>query len=450
MSKTDVSNNPIILTPDLPDTAESHQDIDLAEAEKHLTLVRQYCVSKLPSLASLSTYIKHKVLPPDDQRFHCVAFTDGSIIGYGNIFFEEQIKAQAAIVTHEILHVALRHPQRAFVLSKQHGYKYGGDNFDARVWNLAADCIVNLSVFSLRWVEMPSCGCVAFHDLLDPGTLKQWPEHTWSVEKLYHKLMDTRDSDPVLGFIGRVASGSSSKLLDDVVLGSGSVVPDTPEEARNWGRRLERAAAGELSSGALRKVLFDNQKTDTPWQTILRRHVSHAVMPTTTVDLSRPSRAVLSKTKAASIFNPSWRIPYDPGKMPGMGIKRIVVCVDTSGSISDKVIAEFCCEINSIRQRTGAEVVVIFADAKVGSVAYVKQNDSLESAIAKAGGVTGGGGTCFIPAVEMANTIKDASVIVYLTDMMGNFPTSSRLPLIWAATHEPATQPPCGKVIRIK
>ena len=458
--------------PTMVQTPQGPHKISIRQAQEQVDKVRHYCIALSEGFAILASNVEHKVLTPASDMFNHIAFTDGRSVWYGSGFFVENTRAQAAIVIHEVLHVALRHPQRALAFSEDYGHPHGGENFNPRIWNLAADCIVNLAVKAASSMcDMPKCGGIEFSTLLDDATLKEWPPHRWNLERLYSYLCSQANGGGGGGKgSGKTAGGISNSLsklkkaLDDILNGKanadsllsdldallsrkGAVRKDSPAEARNWGNRVERASAGDKAGGWLRQASFDTQTTETPWQAILRKWITSHVLPTTTVDVLKPSRAMLS----LSAYNRSHsgRItPFTPGIQPSKGIKKLIVCVDTSGSINDAILRDFCAEIQTIRNKTGATLCIIAADAKVHEVYEVERHQNLLQAV-KQKGLSGGGGTDFRPAIERANKIKDAAVVVYLTDMYDSFPDKSQIPIVWASTSGKEFKPPVGKVVTI-
>lgn len=457
------NNTPCI--PTAVQTPSGPHKITISEARAHLDKVRHYCITKSPGFASIAASVKHVVLTPASNHFKHVAFTDGWKVWYGGGFFQEAVRAQSAIVIHEVLHVALRHPQRALKFYKNTGHPYGGKNFNPKVWNIAADCIVNLATFDLKWVDAPKCGLVKFETVMSEEILKQWPPHRWNLEKLYIQLMRASEqgsgnkqeqleklikkiSDALADARGDGNSPDPDTLLGDISAAMGEVREDTDAESRNWSSRVERAAAGDHPDGMMRKALFDLPTTNTPWQTILRRWLTAHVLPTTEPHVFKPSRLMLSQ--AAYGKKRGYRVHFDPGIQPAKGVKRIVVCIDTSGSIGDDVLNHFCAEIQTIRRKVGADVVLIACDAAVHKIMEVAKHENLYQKVkANGGGFGGGGGTDFRPAVEEANKVPGAAVCIYLTDMMGPFPEESKIPLIWAATMDCHQPPPVGRVISI-
>ncbi len=93
-------------------------------------------IEYLPGLAGLALWCRFS--DTDDEA---IAFTDGSTIYAGADYEKFDDKERRFICLHEILHVALCHPQRFAELQK-------GDSasFSPKLLNIAADAIINESL----------------------------------------------------------------------------------------------------------------------------------------------------------------------------------------------------------------------------------------------------------------------------------------------------------------
>ena len=105
--------------------------------------------------------------------------------------------------------------------------------------------------------------------------------------------------------------------------------------------------------------------------------------------------------------------------MPGFKVKprqRLVLAMDTSGSVGAEELGAFVEEMRHL-WRTGAQIEVIECDAAVQrTYRFCGQPPT---------SVAGGGGTCFDPALELANRwMPDA--LVCFTD--GNAPAPTVAP----------------------
>jgi predicted metal-dependent peptidase len=429
-----------------------------------LDRVRKYCITKSPGFAGVALLPQYYIIDPKDESGNEFGFTDGRGIWLGTRLFKESPKAQAFVLIHEVLHVALRHPQRGLALRKAR--RAAGLPWSSEVFNWAADAIVHFSMENLdSWVHKPDIGIIKFSNILPPEVLLARPAHKWNVESLFVHLMDNEIMPSIAsGKILRIEDFGNSlprngKGMLDIDLpekpGDSSknkdpIKPDTREESRNWENRVKRAAAGDRPGGIMKEILFDIPVTRTPWRHILRKFISDAVMPITHAQPSRPSRHSIILDSFYKEMNSGHPIPFLPAFRPKPGIRKIVVVVDTSGSIDDTMCEYFAGEMQTIRKKLGCELTLITCDAEVHQSVDIRPFDNFHSTIKGIGGFKGRGGTDFVPGVAAAEKVPGAAVIVYLTDMAGPYPTSCRLPLLWASTSETYNIPPVGKVVVLR
>lgn len=134
-----------------------------------------------------------------------------------------------------------------------------------------------------------------------------------------------------------------------------------------------------------------------------------------------------------TIHRPSKRY----GVHPGVRVRRrqrLLVAVDTSGSLSREEQAEFFSEIRFLA-RTGADVTILEFDAEVKRVyAYRGQRPPF---------LVGGGDTNFVPVLEYANSGDRWDGLVIFTDGFAPIPRIGlRPPVLWVITAQglsPAT-----------
>lgn len=435
-----------------------------------LDRVRKYCITKSPGFAGIALLPQYYIIDPkDENNGKEFGFTDGKSIWLGTRLFRETPKAQAFVLIHEVLHVALRHPQRALALRNARLSR--GLSWSNEAFNWAADAIIHFSMQGINnWVHKPDIGIITFDKILDQDTLKAKPPHRWTVETLTVHLLDnviepaiTEGKAKDAADWGKQLPRQGKGMLDinpaDGKPGSEDeggnqsrepVIPDTREEARNWDGRVKRAAAGDRPGGIMREILFDVPTTKTPWRHVLRRFISDAVMPQTEVRPVRPSRHTIILDAFYKATCSECISPFFPAYRPQPGIRKIVVVVDTSGSIDDKMCEYFAGEIQTIRKKVGCDLTLITCDTEVHQTINVKPHDNFKNIIKQHGGFQGRGGTDFTPGVQAAEKVAGAAVIVYLTDMMGPYPDKCRLPLLWASTSETYEKPPVGKVFVLK
>ena len=70
----------------------------------------QRMVEFAPSTGGLALWVKHHDHPPTSEA--PAVTTDGNTLFYGPSFDAFPLPEQIGLVAHEVLHIALRHPQR--------------------------------------------------------------------------------------------------------------------------------------------------------------------------------------------------------------------------------------------------------------------------------------------------------------------------------------------------
>ena len=204
--------------------------------------------------------------------------------------------------------------------------------------------------------------------------------------------------------------------------GASQPPPLTDTERQNleaqWQQRLAGAAqqalqAGKLG-GAMARLVDHLLQPQLPWRMLLARYLTMTARDDYTY--MRPSR----RDEGAAIF-PSLRSAQ----------LEIVVAIDTSGSVSDKEIAQCVAEINALKGQMQARITFLACDAKLaddGPWIYEPwENFTAPHEF------TGGGGTSFKPVFEyVEREMQPPDLLVYFTDAAGEFPEIvPPYPVIW-------------------
>jgi hypothetical protein len=362
----------------------------------------QRMVEFAPSTGGLALWVKHQDLPPEINPGPIA--TDGTTIYYSAAFERLPVAAQAGLVAHEVLHIALRHPQRYLDLRQLLG------DVDLELFNICADAIVNSSLSHLSWLELPATsvfldqlilGALGYQEGVDKALLE------WDVERLYRAIDDRQppgqgrkrqsrsrrrggigDSQP--GAEGRrsreqVDDSSQAEVREDGpisarvrALGAETDAdlfpqPDAEkqpeleaEQAREWSERILRAHAGDGAHSMLRALIADLPKIRTPWEQILRTQLARGLSMQPNLSWSRPSRSYIANQGR---IGPGRRLPWEPGISSAKSVPRLVVIVDVSGSIEDTLMERFAGEIEAITRRLEASLVLVIGDRQVQRVA---------------------------------------------------------------------------------
>jgi predicted metal-dependent peptidase len=410
-----------------------------------------------PALAALSLWCRHRDIETG------LAETDGIEIGYGPGFAALPRHEQMGLAGHHILHVALQHPARLADMAARLGA-----TFDAELWQIAADAIVNEAILAAGHA-LPRPALV-LSDLLKAapgkaaGGVAALAE--WDVDALYHHLAadaegrarQARKAARAKGFAPDLRpggagqkprpsqSGTPGAKADSQGLAEGQQREASTDPAE-WRAHLARAmAAGRAAGfglGLIGHRLADLPTPSVPWEMILRRLLLAATLPLPRPSPHRPSRSWLARAGqavAAGAELPPWQARLAPTSPRA----RIVVGLDCSTSVGPDPLRLMMAEVSGIARRMGGEVILLAFDTDV----QIELRLELTGWARQLAGLTlpQGGGTDFAPVIARANALS-ASALVMLTDLDGPVGPKPRFPVVWAVPGR--TLPPAafGRVI---
>ncbi|HEY6135639.1 MAG TPA: VWA-like domain-containing protein [Rubrivivax sp.] len=432
----------------------------------------QRMVEFAPSTGGLALWVAHVDQRPGDAAVQGTGLvapvsTDGHTLLYAASFEQLPIAQQVGAVAHEVLHIALRHPQRYLDLQQLLG------DVDLALFNVCADAIVNSTLGHLSWLELLP-RAVTLDKLLSSALDVTQSEESalleWDVERLYRAIDDRRPAgsreggtqrSPKGGAGGRREDGAHASRADGphasraralgehtaLDLQPGAQTRAAPEEeadaTREWSERLVRAHAGDGVFSMLRTLLADLPRTRTPWEQLLRTQLARHLSTRPGIAWSRPARSYIANQGRAG---PHRRMPWEPGIAPARRVPRLVVVVDVSGSVDDALMERFAREIESITRRLEASLVLVIGDDRVQQVEEFGPGLSGLREIA----FQGGGGTDFTPLLEEAGRHRPDIVLV-LTDLQGPARERPRWPVIWAVPEAfAAAEPAFGRKIVLR
>ncbi|MCF7991167.1 MAG: VWA-like domain-containing protein, partial [Thiohalocapsa sp.] len=368
----------------------------------------QRMVEYAPSTGSLALWIRHADVDDERGPGPLITANDGARIFYGPQFETLALALQTGLVAHQVLHVALRHPQRMVELRRVLG------DVDAELYNICADAIINSTLSHLGWLALPD-GSVMLEDLLR-GTLdiRESVEKSlleWDLERLYRAIDDrksaagsaasTRAGRARRDGEGAGGRGEGARREDDAgrtpepredgirsararSIGAGALRDLLPaadaerpeaeaEQAREWRERIVRAHAGDGAHSMLRELLADLPTVRTPWELLLRTQLARGLSMQPDLSWSRPSRSYIANRGRVGGGR---RMPWEPGISSARSVARLAVMVDVSGSIDDRLLDRFAGEIEAITRRTEASAVIIIGDDRVSEVAVFEPGRS--------------------------------------------------------------------------
>ena len=368
-----------------------------------------------PALAVLGLWCRHRDGDADTE-------TSGEVITYGPGFDALGLPEQVGLVAHHILHVALRHSARQSGLAERLG-----DSFDATLFGLAADGIINDTlILAGHAIPRPA---VTLTDLLEQAGI---PEPTaiaglqrWDADRLAMALHSDakrarrlRDWGKSRGF---TADLRPVQPQDDATL----------QSAADWRNQMLRAMeAGRKAGqgiGRLGAILADLAPASVPWEVLLRRLLAVALTEKPQTSWRRPSGSWIARMAEADRHGGPTPV-FEPGRQRNGHRPRIVIGLDTSSSIDPQTLRLFTAEAEGIARRTGAEVHLLAFDEAVHASVRMDPAAWRDHPPVQ---VRTGGGTDFADLFAQSSRI-DPSVLVVLTDLDAPIPATPRFPVVWA------------------
>ncbi len=399
--------------------------------EAKIKKARVQLILEQPFWASLILGLELKADPG-----HETIWTDGIHLRYNPEYVESlSLPELKGLIAHETLHCAMRH------FSRQVGR-------DRIRWNMACDYAINPLLHDQGMV-------------LPEGMLTDATYRNMSAEAIYAILSREqekpgRSSNQPPNQGGTPGSGSGGG--DDPSRGSGGESDDQTGAGKQASGSGNAASGGSETEGTHPAMIGEVRAPETTEnQTrLIEQKWTRAWTQTRMVAKKRGDlpgdldRAVKASDPTASwreiladylfstskndysLSRPNRRFIHQGFHLPSMNqptLGHIVIAVDTSGSVTPKELAAFTAEISALIDEGQPESVhILVCDYAIHKVIeYIPGMDGpLEIPL------LGGGGTSFCPVFQWIEDRGEAPVLIYLTDLCGDFPESRPdYPVIW-------------------
>lgn len=393
--------------------------------------------------------------------------TNGKVIYYSPAFVDSLTPEELqGVLAHEVLHCALAHHCRRGARRP-------------RLWNVAADYAINPIVLK-NGLSLPA------------GALIKREYEGLSAEEIYSQLMQEGNGDgPSQTQAQSGAGGGGSHLPSQSSAGAGDggnshpqpsqssspnltaqgPQPENPaqplddgddlneprpggfgevldasdekgnpaseaentRQANEWAIAAEQAMRTAKSCGndpaGIERPLKEARESRQDWRAILREFVAATV--SCDYSWSPPNRRYV----ASGLYLPSVRRE---------GVGKIVIGVDTSGSIGEEELRQFAGEISAISDQAQPELIhVVYCDVAVNGT---QEFGPSEPVVLEA---KGGGGTDFRPVFEWVEQMNILPVcLIYLTDLCCNsYPVPPSYPVLWVT--DSRRMAPFGETVKI-
>jgi len=418
----------------------------LRRAMSQLVLTQDFWASIVYELQFVEVEDPPAMLAPFVGKFR--AATDGEKLYYSRSFVESLTPAVATFVlAHEAAHCMLLHLDRIY------DGNYTGKSIkdalgrrlhkDPAIWNTAGDYVINAMLKDSGFTLWKDC----LYDVRYTGK---------TTEQVYKELLQNAKKCPSCGGSGKSKSGkgkcpscagggkqpSSGRGAVDSATGGDLAMPpsdtDHKQRAEDWKDKIVRAATIAKARGTLPGSIEDLIKEITepqyPVWFLLEQYVESSIKAAKDSSWKNPDRNM-------------W--PYGivmPGDYSEV-VPHVFLWYDTSGSVSNHELSRFHTIGGDIIRNLGPERLSIGqCDAAVTSVIDIEKEGDWPDGIE----CTGRGGTSFRPPFTwMEERGIVPSVMIYLTDLMGDFPAyPPPFPVLWVST-VPNSNGPFGETIHL-
>lgn len=403
------------------------------------------------------------------------AFTDAKGIYFNPDFLDKLSDSELDFVMlHEIMHVVLKHCFRA-------------NNDDSWRSNIAADIVVNSTILNENGMDLSTIMVMGEESMhLTPSGEEGY---NFTVEEVYEMLGSSSNKDGDDDNSGVPADGTPDRKSDDMSDGNpsdgkseqkptdgntGEVNQDADGDSDNlnsgmikggriddhshwhdnklsdeyledlWNKRIRNACESikirEAGTGrsllplSAQRILGELTKPQTDWRSVLDTFVQEDIVD---YSFNPPDR----RFDGSDFYLPDYNVPDEI-------VKDVLFMIDTSGSVSDKMMTAAYSEIIGAIDQFEGEIRgwLGFFDATVYDPVPFSDEDELHEIKPK-----GGGGTDFYRVfnyVEGKMVDNPPSSIVILTDGFAQYPPEEMamdIPVLWLLTDD-RNPPPWGNV----
>ncbi|HVU97730.1 MAG TPA: VWA-like domain-containing protein [Puia sp.] len=323
------------------------------------------------------------------------AYTDGTKIGYNPSFLDElSTEEVAGLLAHEVMHIAQLHHLRM-------------KDRDADRWNEACDYAINplLLQSGLR---------------LPPDPLVDKRYNNMAAEQIYTLLPPPPPNQQRATGMGEIRP------------------PSAAEEPGQQEDRIKQAVAQAMLAQRLKgkvpehlnRLVQELLRPKVNWREALARYLTE--LTRNDYSWKRPSPRYLY----LKVFLPV---------LESLSTGKLILIVDTSGSIDDEILRQFAGELQQICDTFSIGVQVLYVDCIFQGMQEIEPGDTIRLE------AQGGGGTDFRPGfLFIEEQDLQPRAVLYLTDGICDlFPEEPDYPVLWVQFGDFLFEPPFGDRLRI-
>ena len=171
---------------------------------------------------------------------------------------------------------------------------------------------------------------------------------------------------------------------------------------------------GNISGGLVQQIK-DANKPKCNWRKEVRYFINKLVL------MGRRSTRRRDNRRTAELY------PYlNPGTTRNY-TSKLLLAIDTSGSVSDVELKAFLSEINGMIEHVLCETICFDTQVYDKPKPFTKKTTSID--------IKGRGGTCFEPVIKMVDDLRYDGIIVF-TDGYAPFPPKPKARVMWVVLGE--------------
>jgi predicted metal-dependent peptidase len=379
-------------------------------AEEKLIRARIQIQTRNPFFARLSLYLKFIEAKKSDESLgeHSCGIDNQGNLYYNPKWIEGLTDEQCiGLILHEIMHLSFLHLLRR-----------GTRNFEG--WNVSTDIAINKLLLDNNFQLppnglLPEGNSIDLRDLGLPQIIHDLDEK--SAELIYDELKFRKG--PGKG------KGKGKGGFDNHIEGKEPTPKQKRKMEEEWLNRLEDAYVGARMKGnvpaGIERLMGKIHESKINWKTIFRRYVLSYIPYDYTY--ARPNK----KSISAGYYLPD----YLKEKI------KVVIAIDTSGSIRDKEFADFKSEIIGMAKayQSRIDMRLLCHDTDIREDLMVANGNIAKIMSLKA---KGGGGTSHVEVFKfIEKNIPDCRVALFFTDGcsdLGSMPFKERFAKIFLIT----------------
>lgn len=372
------------------------------------------------------------------------------------LLFKHSLPEIKAIFIHETYHIICKHLPRTLPLFKR---------YPQLILNLGTDCAINQFITGLPEGTVTIESLKSYWKVNTP--LERERESEYYIKCLLEEYKNNEDFKKMIDQAEEQRGGGQGSGNGD----GNAPQPGDPDydgtngpletegnygdahdawELSDKGQGMENAddvlrevlnnahakSRGRIPANILEIIKKLNEKPVINWREQLRRYVGQ-----------------LSKPYKKTITRKSRRQPerHDLRGRLNDHVSEVVVAIDTSGSMDDRIISYCMNEVFEIVKAQNAKVTIIECDCHIGRVYEAKKASEVQCK------VTGRGGTSFQPVFDYLKEKRKRNVVcIYFTDGYGEYELKERpvcYRTLWVLTgrsNELSLREPYGQVKELR